>query len=112
MGQRIKAYCKCGFGSNIKIGGGRIDFKTTNYFPCYCENCVQLIEVNLKKDPLTCPNCNDGNILPYNHSQLIGENGDYIIARTFEMSITNGYYYCPKCESFSLQFQSGGLFWD
>jgi len=111
MGSHVKALCQCGMESEIFIGGGKFNFKTVQYFPCLCENCKDVVQVNLKLSELKCPNCKEV-IMPYYHSLLVGVEGKEIIARSFDDVLTNGTYQCPKCENQNLRFVKGHILWD
>jgi hypothetical protein len=46
MGSEVIAKCRCGFDTRISIGGGMRNFMTTCYFPCLCEGCHNIVQVN------------------------------------------------------------------
>src|SRR5690554_6683986 len=112
MGSEVKAICKCGYHKKILIGGGMMNFTTTEYFPCFCEDCNDMVEGNLKAEKLTCPNCNSQKVSPYNNKTNIGKAGKNIVSRSFLNVLHDGTYKCPQCKNMSLQFHHGGLHWD
>lgn len=112
MGSQIKAICKCGYNKTSLIGGGKLNYKTTEYFPCLCGNCNEIVQSNLRKEKLICPNCSSFKISPYNTKKLIGTIGENIIERSFDNILTDGFYKCPKCKEMLLQFFREGIIWD
>ncbi|MDH7912086.1 hypothetical protein [Winogradskyella sp. SYSU M77433] len=112
MGSQVKAKCICGLEKNILIGSGKLNFKKTEYFPCHCKYCNNMVEGNLKSKDLFCPNCKSPDIIPYNNKTLTGSVGDSIIARSFDKVLTNGTYKCPSCQKNNLKFHDQRVFWD
>ncbi|WP_242203241.1 hypothetical protein [Aestuariivivens insulae] len=112
MGSTVKAICKCGYEKESSVGGGMLNYRTVQYFPCYCTNCKDLVEGNLKAEPLVCPDCNSRKVIPYNNKKLIGKKGKNEIVQSFDNILTDGYYRCPSCDSFNLQFKIGAILWD
>lgn len=112
MGSQVKAICKCGYNKEVLIGGGRLNFKTIEYFPCYCENCHDMVQGNLKADKLICPSCGSPKISSYNNKHLIGKKGNQIVEQSFNNVLTDNFYKCSKCEQMNLQFFQGGILWD
>jgi Zn finger protein HypA/HybF involved in hydrogenase expression len=95
-----------------------VNFMTTCYFPCLCEDCRAVVEVNLFDQPARCPTCKS-EVVPYDDptlSELPGEqtiaswNMDYELGR--ELELTDGTYRCPRCGQMTLQFMNTGLLWD
>jgi len=137
MGTKVKAVCKCGLSRGIKIGGGRNTFKYIRYFPCLCEDCKDVVQVNLLENrykkitldelmsggstrievPLNeriynCPKCKGTNVIPYTDSKLIGKIGEEEVARAFDDVLTDGNYKCPKCDKMTLKFFQTFIMWD
>jgi len=117
MGTKVKVICKCGVNKDILIGGGRLTYTYTEYFPCLCEDCGDVVEGNLKgglfqNKELTCPECQGKNIIPYNDSRIKEEIGEREQARSFDNVLTNGTYKCPKCKTMSLKFFQTLYRWD
>lgn len=50
MGTKVKAICKCGINKEILIGGGMATYHDTDYFPCFCPECKDVVQSNLKKN--------------------------------------------------------------
>jgi Zn finger protein HypA/HybF involved in hydrogenase expression len=119
MGSQVTAECQCGFHASVAIGGGVLDFTTTCYFPCYCEDCHRMVHGNLLEKEPRCPECKGKKILPYDDSSLRKSLGKKTVAEWNieqylgrSLRLTNGKYKCPKCEKFTLHFSDGGLCWD
>ena len=112
MGSSVMAICPCGVEAEIMIGGGMMDYETTSLFPCCCEKCHSLVEVNLLVKRLRCPKCRASNPLPYNDPRLMGEKGDRTAENWGDLTLTNGTYKCPKCEKMTLRFSPGHVQWD
>ena len=139
MGSQVVAICKCGVHNTILVGGGKFNYRFTEYFPCLCVDCEDVVESNLKmniykqidisllldkekhKGPIelplkdrkiTCPECKGQNVIPYNDERLIGRKGDNIVINWGNHSLTNGTYYCPKCKEMRLNFTGPLMFWD
>ena len=69
VGSTHKAHCKCGFETEVIVGGGMYDFHKVSYFPHYCENCG-LVAVNIAKSEAkgivpTCPECGNSDLQEY-----------------------------------------------
>jgi len=48
MGTEVTASCEaCGYEQTSRVGSGMANFTTTCWFPCLCEDCRALVEVNL-----------------------------------------------------------------
>ncbi len=136
MGSNVRAICKCGVDNEISIGGGMLTFKYIAYFPCLCEDCKDVVEVNLlgnryksqtqeefergderleiplKDRKFTCPKCHGGNVIPYSDSRLFGIIGDEEVIRWGSEILTNGTYKCPKCDNKTLRFIYLFYMWD
>ena len=119
MGSQVIARCDCGVEESILIGGGMFTFETICYFPCLCESCHRVVEVNLLGKPVSCPVCHAPNPIPYDDPRLLGAVGRHRVADWYmelelgrELVLTDGKYRCPKCGKMSLEFSDGGLCWD
>ena len=68
MGSTHQAHCKCGFKTEVTVGGSRATFLETSEFPYYCANCG-IVSVNIAKlktgDNPPCPTCNGAEIHQY-----------------------------------------------
>lgn len=111
MGSQVIAICQCGLNKKILIGGGKLNHRYISYFPCLCKDCKDVVQVNLKDQELTCPDCNKQNLSPCNNQNLIGIIGRNEVARSFNNILTDGTYKCPKCNEMTLHFESG-ILWD
>ncbi len=111
MGSQVKAICKCGINTDILIGGGKMNYVFINYFPCLCEDCEDVVQVNLK-NILSCPNCFGRKITPYNNDLLVGLKGDKQIIEWGKNILTDGTYWCPKCKKMTLEFSTSLFMWD
>lgn len=120
MGSAVTARCQCGVETDILIGGGMDNFMTTCYFPCLCESCQNVVQVNLLAKPIKCPECGAHDPIPYDDLQLLGTPGNREVAGWNvkeklgrELVLTDGKYKCPKCGQMSLEFSNDlGLCWD
>jgi hypothetical protein len=119
MGSEVVAKCDCGVGGVILIGGGMMDFTTTCFFPCLCENCHSVVQVNLLSKAMRCPRCRAPNPIPYDDPRLAESPGKHHVAEWNmedrlgrELVLTDGKYRCPKCGKMSLEFSDDGLCWD
>lgn len=112
MGSVVKAICECGYEKKIAIGGGRLNFKTVEYFPCLCKTCREVVPVNLKSNAPICPECNSSDNLPFNNKTLIMDKGKDVISRSFDNVLTDGIYKCPCSKNGKLKFFDTGLIWD
>ena len=112
MGSQVKAICTCGFKKEIMIGGGMFTFNKIQYFPCLCENCQDIVQVNILEEHPSCTSCKSLKVTTYNNKQLIGRKGKIEVARSFDNVLTNGSYKCPKCKNNSLHFTAGDIHWD
>jgi len=119
MGLMVIAKCECGLETDLVIGGGSIKSVETCYFPCLCENCQNIVMVNLLADEPRCPECNAPDPIPYDDPGLSDFPGDDVIASWNmedrlgrDLILTNGKYKCPSCGNMSLEFIEYGLCWD
>ncbi len=81
MGSHVIAECECGLRSESLIGGGMLDFLTTCYFPCLCERCNRVVQVNLLAKRPRCPKCRASRPIPYSDERLRGTAGDELVAQ-------------------------------
>lgn len=119
MGSQVIAKCVCGYHAKSLIGGGMLNFTTTCYFPCLCENCERIVEANLLEKELHCPECKSLGCTPYDDPKLTGSSGEHSIVEwnvselLGRMLVLNdGSYKCPNCGEMKLTFTSGGIDWD
>jgi len=95
------------------------NFSTSCLFPCCCEECESVVEVNLLFEDVQCPKCNGKAVIPYDDPSMIKRIGNKSVASWNmkekigrELILTNGSYWCPKCKKPTLKFEDGGLCWD
>lgn len=119
MGSQVIAKCDCGVEAVIDIGSGMMDFTTRCSFPCLCESCHNVVEVNLLAKTIRCPKCRKSNPIPYDDPRLYELKGSEQVAvwnmqdkLGREVILTDGKYKCPKCGKMSLEFTDSGLCWD
>lgn len=119
MGSSVIAECKCGYKRSILIGGGMMNFTTTCYFPCLCEKCEEVVQVNLLSRRPKCPSCRTTRLIPYDDSRVIGKIGKNDVAELNmqdelgrALVIKDGKCYCPKCKKYYLRFLDSDLCWD
>lgn len=121
MGKTIVAKCKCGVKKGVAIGGAMSNFMTTCLFPCLCESCHNIVDVNLLEQPTKCPECGADDPIPYDDPRLLGLLGKRILAACTvrgehldrELTLTDGQYKCPKCKKMCLEFSDEFLIlWD
>ena len=81
MGSQVVAKCECGVEASILIGGGMLNFTTTCLFPCLCESCHRIVEVNLLAKTMRCPKCQAPNPVPYDDPRLSRSPGNHRVAQ-------------------------------
>ena len=121
MGTSVVAECSCGYHAPGSVGGGMTDFEDVCWYPCLCEGCHAMVNVNLLAMPLRCPKCSSDKVTAYDDARLSlpPESQELYSIADWDMTpridrpliLTNGRYRCPKCDQMSLQFQMSGL-WD
>ena len=117
MGSIIRAECRCGVDVQTAVGGGMMNFRTTCYFPCYCESCRSLQEVNILLAALRCPSCAHSPVVPYDDPALLVLPGQNIIEKwsvarpngSKGAILTDGHYRCPRCGEGTLKFRRIGF---
>lgn len=119
MGSAVVAQCDCGVEASMLIGGGMMNFTTTCFFPCLCENCHDIVQLNLLSKTMKCPECGARGPIPYDDPQLSDSSGHHYVAEWNikdhlgrKLVLTDGKYRCPKCGQMSLRFSWGGMCWD
>jgi len=119
MGSQVTATCQCGMDTSIMIGGGMRNFMTTCYFPCLCEHCRTVVQVNLLAKQKRCPQCKTTNVIPYDDPTLSESAGGRTVASWNiqeqlgrKLNLTDGNYRCPQCDQMTLRFTDSGLCWD
>lgn len=96
-----------------------MDFATLCLFPCLCEHCRSVVEVNLLGEERKCPKCGARAPTPYDDPRLSEAAGHRVVAQWNvrqelgrELLLTDGRYRCPECGGMSLRFVDSGVFWD
>ena len=103
MGDILKAFCPCGYGSSeLYIGAGRI-FSSSYNLIFYCDDCCLIQTESNDSEKFVCLDCVN-EIIPYTKDDDEVEFG-------LEPSETLKKYHCPKCKNESLSFRSVGR-WD
>ena len=119
IGSEVIAKCQCGYEATSLIGGGMMNYETTCYFPCFCKNCHNVVQVNLLSKRKRCPKCKSTKIIPCDDPSLSDNTGKHEVTSWNakdklgrELKLTDGNYKCPKCGQMTLHFEDGGLLWD
>ena len=96
-----------------------LNHETTCYFPCLCENCHNVVQVNLLSKQKRCPKCKSTKVIPYDDLTLSDGTGKHEVTSWNVknrlgrvLKLTDGNYTCPKCGQMTLHFENSGLFWD
>jgi predicted RNA-binding Zn-ribbon protein involved in translation (DUF1610 family) len=88
------------------------DFLNVCLFPAQCPRCERVVEVNLARKPVRCPDCGSKDVTPYGDSAPIGADGFDEVARWGELRLKDIAYDCPACKQMTLRFSPSGLLWD
>jgi predicted RNA-binding Zn-ribbon protein involved in translation (DUF1610 family) len=118
MGTVLNARCECGVDVDSYVGGGMSDFNTNCSFPCLCESCNNLVNVNMLAQDKSCPLCGAADPIPYDTPSLQDCAGEFTVASSNKqeqlgriLEINSGDYKCPSCGNMSLKFKFSGC-WD
>jgi len=65
MGSSLLAICGCGYEARAFIGSSRASHGRVFVFPHRCHDCSKLVNVDLHKQPVACPECAGQNIEQY-----------------------------------------------
>ncbi len=104
MATNCKASCKCGYEAKIFVGVLESMACTNNYFsPALCKECGKMGSSLFGIDAPTCEFCQSTNIVRYGNSELraIDKDVQYI-------DLTSGFYFCPQCKDYGLNFEDVG----
>ena len=119
MGSEVVIRCPCGLSSRLFIGGGMATHEEICLFPCFCERCRKLVQVNLLAQPRHCPACHATEVIPYDDPALTGRIGPHEVASWNvekplgrRLVLTDGTYKCPDCGKMTLRFSHSGVCWD
>ena len=154
MGQLGSAYCKCGYGLRITLGGGRSNHLTFAGYPHLCKSCNSVFTGNLFEDASSCEHCESSDTSSYEDAALWEPRDTSDRTQVFDWSmyigpapppepppepqkgllrklwralseskvepmprstrrevvLHRGGYLCPKCNDFSMSFESFGHF--
>ena len=112
MGTAVYATCECGLETEITIGAGFSDFPHVCLFPALCRQCERVIEANLAREPVRCPECGTTQVTPYTDPALAKGDGHSTVAAWGDVELSDGHYHCPACKQMTLHFAPTGLCWD
>ncbi len=120
MGSTVDAKCICGFqNDNLRIGGGMMNSQSVCHFPVYCKICQSLVTANLLSKTPECSKCKSIEVLAYDNQTLRKQTGKNVVASWNaggklgrKLILTDGKYFCPSCQKFSLIFSEGNILWD
>lgn len=65
MGVSLHVSCVCGYEARASIGSTRVSHGQVFVYPHRCESCSALVNVDLLKQPVCCPNCGSKTIEQY-----------------------------------------------
>lgn len=118
MGSIVTAKCQCGLELQLSLGGGMHSFTSVCNFPCLCEACHNVVQVNLLAKTEECPMCKSLDLIPYDDPRLRKSPGTRTVAEWNlqervgrRLVLTDANYLCPKCKEMSLRFTESGC-WD
>ena len=118
MGQLVEANCTaCGYTAKASVGGLRNNFHLFHPFPALCVECEEIREVNVRKSPLTCLECNSTKVSVYGEkTRLAGSEqraGDtYDPLPNVKPPWDAGHHVCPKCNNYGINFAARRSFFD
>lgn len=119
MGLRVIATCKCGYCAVADVGYGMLNPLTLCFFPCMCERCKNVVQVNILDVQPECPLCKSKNVTPYNDPKLSDGAGEEMVVlvnipymKCSNFVLTDGNYLCPKCQNVMLRFTKSDMVWD
>ena len=115
MGGQVLAECDCGVHAEILIGCGMVAHHMC-LFPCLCERCRRVVEVDLLAEQSKCPKCLSRRVIPYDDPALCEKTSAQCV---FEWNVeqelgrrlilTDAKYRCPNCGGLSLRFSDTDL---
>lgn len=111
MGSSHRAHCKCGYETEVNVGGGMRDFRTKSYFPHYCATCG-LVEVNIAKAEAKgvvppCPKCGNNDLHEYGTETACEPMYDNHVALQWgTYHAMNKGNLCPACKKMTMVFSS------
>lgn len=78
MGTSVRASCECGMSDGFWIGCGFAG-PSPSYFPCLCETCHKIVQVNVLAKRPRCPLCRKAAPTPYSGPRLVGIPGQEVV---------------------------------
>jgi hypothetical protein len=88
---------KCGFKSEVGIGGGRGNYLTFATWPVYCEDCHDLRQANLLAPEIRCFTCNSVRVTRYGQPPLSVPTGKPFQVEWGGVNMDREGHLCPKC---------------
>jgi hypothetical protein len=112
MASKNRAHCACGFEKMIQVGGTRLSFQNFSTFPHFCKSCG-LVEANVAKNPVCCPDCQSTDITAYGTETLANyiQSGTSTIQHFLYRAQHKGNL-CPQCNEFTLMFDAASVLFD
>ena len=102
---------ECRFAAHLPIGADPANIGVRCLFPGYCEDCRDIVEADLLKEPVQCPDCRGDRVIAYDNPLLLGEpSEDEVVSWNVAdrlgrvLVLTDGTYLCPECSRFTLRF--------
>jgi Zn finger protein HypA/HybF involved in hydrogenase expression len=104
MGNTTDAHCySCGYDEIVTLGAGMSNFQTFAEWPVYCKECQAITSANMRSTPIRCGSCGGTNVMAYGNGNLV-QGGMRVVEQWQELTLTDGDYFCPSCEAFTLKF--------
>ena len=112
MASKNRVHCICGFEKTIQVGGTRFSFQDFSTFPHFCKSCG-MVEANVAKDPVRCPECQSTVITAYGTETLANymQSGTSTIQHFLYKAQHNGNL-CPQGNEFTLIFDAANILFD
>lgn len=134
MGSTLKAACSCGYTCSVSCASSRREHLKKFYYPHQCNQCHEVVSVDILNTPHSCPRCGGHDIqrygvaipeIPYGwwHRLIARITGaqkhhddaldtlnaskvgtSYCYAHHTTYGITKAAYQCPVCQQQSLKF--------
>ena len=113
MGSSVNAVCPCGLESKWILVGPGFNGPELNYFPCLCEACHSVVQINLCAKTRRCPKCKSRRVIPYDNPRLSESKGaQFTEENRFHGKEFEGNLLCPSCNKMTLKFEDAGMLWD
>ena len=119
MGIGVKLSCPC-FGSFVLQVGPRIAPPKYCLFPFICTKCEAASCLDIHAELLACAHCGSASVIPYGSKPALGELGPTTVFAcwpcdkfsTDQLTLTDGFYWCPTCRKHTARFSDAGIRWD